>query len=284
VAGGYHPFLRRISKVILLLAAIGAGLYLLLLILLFSLQTKLLFPGSGRSPLLPHDAERLSIMIGEGQRLVGIHVPPDPDMPNEKSLILGFGGNGWNADAAALTLHNLYPGSDIVTFHFRGYPPSSGSPSASALLADAPRELDYVVRHFPGRRVIAVGMSVGTAAAARLATDGRVSGAILITPFDSLRRVAQAHFRWAPVSLLFRHRLEPVEDVRRAKVPIAIVAAAEDEMVPRWSTDALARATAHLVFERVVPQCDHNTVYWHPAFRSVMRAALNAVSAPSLAH
>ena len=267
----------------MLLGAVGAGLYLLLLILLFSLQTKLLFPGSGHSPLLPYDAERLSILIRDGQRLVGIHVPPDPDEPNEKLLILGFGGNGWNADTAALTLHDIFPGSDIVTFHFRGYPPSSGSPSALALLEDAPRELDYVEERFPGRRIIVVGMSVGTAPAARLATDGRVSGAILITPFDSLRRVAQAHFRWAPVSLLIRHRLEPIKDVRRAKVPIAIVAAAQDQVVPRWSTDALAHATAHLVFERVIPG-DHNYIYWGPAFRSVMREALNTVSSASSSH
>ena len=284
MAGGHHPFLRRTSKVILLLAAVGAGVYLLLLILLFALQTKLLFPGSGHSPQLPAGAERLSISIGDGQRLVGIHIPPDPDERNEDLLILGFGGNGWNADRAALTLHDLYPGSEVVTFHFRGYPPSSGSPSASALLEDAPRELDHVVRHLPGRRIIVVGMSVGTAPAARLATDGRVSGAILITPFDSLRRVAQAHFRWAPVSLLIRHRLEPVEDVRRAEVPIAIIAAARDQVVPRWSTDALAHAIAHLVFQRVIPECDHNTIYWHPAFRSVMRAALDAVGSPSSAH
>jgi pimeloyl-ACP methyl ester carboxylesterase len=270
--------------VILLLAAVAAGLYLLLLVLLFSLQTRLLFPGGGHSPPLPPEAERLSIPIGEGQQLVGLHVPPDPDEQHGDLLILGFGGNGWNADSAALMLHDLDPGSDTVTFHFRGYPPSSGSPSASALLEDAPRMLDYVVKHFPGHRIVVVGLSVGTAPAAHLATDGRVSGAILVTPFDSLRRVAQAHFRWAPVSLLIRHRLEPVEDVRRAKVPIAIVAAAEDELVPRWSTDALAHATARLVFERVVPQCDHNTVYWHPAFRSVMRAALNAVSSASPMH
>jgi hypothetical protein len=53
-------------------------------------------------------------------------------------VILGFGGNAWNADDLALYLHGLLPDTEVVAFHYRGYRPSTGRSSAAALLADAP--------------------------------------------------------------------------------------------------------------------------------------------------
>jgi pimeloyl-ACP methyl ester carboxylesterase len=264
-------------KVILLLVAGATAVYAALLIVLFLLQVRILFPGAGPAPLLPATAERLSVTTPGGEQLRGVHLRPDPEARTDGLLILGFGGNAWNADAAALTLHDLYPESDVVTFHFRGYPPSGGNPAASALLDDAPLLLDYVVRHYPDRRFIVTGFSVGTAPAARLTANGHVAGVLFVTPFDSLRSVVHAHFPWAPVGLLLRERLEPIEDIRRTKVPVAIIAAQRDEIVPRSSTQALVHATPNLVLERVIPDSDHNGVYGHPAFMRAMREARDAI-------
>jgi pimeloyl-ACP methyl ester carboxylesterase len=269
---------RRLLKVTLVLLAVGAGLYLLLLIALFSLQTRLLFPGAGPAPALPRGAERLSLDLRGGERLHGVHIPPEPGADADRLLILGFGGNAWNAEAAASELHALFPRSDVVSFHYRGYPPSTGTPAAAALLADAPVVLDHVANRFRHNRIVVTGFSVGTAAAARLAVDRRVSGVILVTPFDSLHIIARSHFPWAPVRLLLRHRLEPIEDVRRVTAPIAIIAAGEDEIVPASSTQGLARGANHLVFERVIPESDHNSIYRNPAFAEAMHKALGAVT------
>jgi uncharacterized protein len=53
--------------------------------------------------------------------------------------LLGFGRNAWNAKATALTLHRLFPDRDAVAFHYRGYAPSNGRPSAEALMSDSLR-------------------------------------------------------------------------------------------------------------------------------------------------
>jgi uncharacterized protein len=34
--------------------------------------------------------------------------------------LLGFGGNAWNAEATAFTLHALFPHREVVAFHYRG--------------------------------------------------------------------------------------------------------------------------------------------------------------------
>ena len=105
---------------------------------MFQFQSHLIFPVhavpmAGR---LPDSAERLSVCTPDGQTLQGVHIPPDH--PNREGvLILGFGGNAWNGQDVAEYLHELYPDVDVVTFHFRGYAPSTGSPSAEALIADA---------------------------------------------------------------------------------------------------------------------------------------------------
>jgi hypothetical protein len=60
--------------------------------------------------------------------------------------LLGFGGNAWNARVTALTLHRLFPDHDVVVFHYRGYAPSSGRPSARALLSASLVIFDYLRR------------------------------------------------------------------------------------------------------------------------------------------
>ena len=40
-------------------------------------------------------------------------------------------------------LHDLFPEADVVAFHYRGYPPSEGSPGAAALVEDALRIHDF---------------------------------------------------------------------------------------------------------------------------------------------
>ena len=63
----------------------------------------------------------------DGETLQGVHIPADePD--NSQTLILGFGGNGWNGQDVAEYLHELFPDHDVVAFHYRGYTPSTGSP------------------------------------------------------------------------------------------------------------------------------------------------------------
>src|SRR5947209_8076705 len=88
----------------------------------------------------------------------GGHVDPPPYEPDAgRTLILGFGGNAWNGQDVAEYLHELYPDHNVAAFHYRGYPPSTGSPSAEALIADAPLVYDAAVGTAKPARVIVVG-------------------------------------------------------------------------------------------------------------------------------
>ncbi len=60
-------------------------------------------------------------------------------------MILGFGGNAWNGERRRGISSRLYPEAHVVAFHYRGYRPSTGRPSADALIADAPIVFDAAV-------------------------------------------------------------------------------------------------------------------------------------------
>lgn len=264
---------RRRLMWILLVAPVL--LYLLVCAGLYFGQTALLFPAGQVGPAepLPPGAERLEIAAASGERLHGVHIPPARPGP-ERLLLLGFAGNAWNAQSAAAFIAELAPEADVIVFHYRGYRPSGGSPSAEALLADAPRILDFARARLRPARTVAVGFSIGSGVAASLASQRPVDGLILVTPFDSLGRVAAGHYPRLPVWLLLRHRMDPAIMLTGKAVPVALIAAAEDTLIRPARTEALRRELPHIVFDRTISQAGHNDVYQHPGFHPAFREAL----------
>lgn len=257
---------------LLLYAAICAAVFLF--------QAALLFPTGQVRPAgpPPAGAARVALAAASGERLHGLHVPPAAPGA-ERVLVLGFGGNAWNAEEMADYLHGLYPRADVVAFHYRGYPPSEGSPGAAALREDAPLIFDWAAARFPGRRVVAVGFSIGSGVAASLAARRPLAGLILVTPFDSLAAVAAGHYPWLPVRLLFRHEMDAAADLRAVRAPVALLAGGGDTLIPPARTDALRRAVPNLAFDRTIADAGHNDIYQREDFRAAMAEALAALAA-----
>ena len=222
---------------------------------------------------LPPGAERLSLITPDGDTLAGLHVPPE-EGSGERRLLLGFGGNAWNGQDVAEYLHQLFPADDVVVFHYRGYAPSTGSPSAEALIADAPLVYDLAARRVKPKQIIAVGFSIGSAVAATLAASRKLDGLILVTPFDSLEALAQSMFPWLPIGRFFEHQIDAAEALERNPVPVAIIAAADDEIVPTRRTDALRARVSNEVFDCTIAAAGHNDIYARSDFQEAMRDAL----------
>jgi pimeloyl-ACP methyl ester carboxylesterase len=244
---------------------------------MFEFQSQLIFPTHAVPPAgpLPAGAERLALTTPDGHELAGIHIPAEI-ATKHSTLILGFGGNAWNGQDVAEYLHELFPDEEVVTFHYRGYLPSTGLPSAKALIADAPLVHDFAVERLKPARVIAVGFSIGSGIAAQLAAARELDGLILVTPFDSLKAVAQSMYPWLPIGSFFEHEIAAASALERLKLPVAIIAAERDEIVPADRTDALRRRVTKLVFDRTI-RAGHNDIYVRSDFQEAMREALTAV-------
>lgn len=245
---------------------------------MFEFQTHLIFPTHAVAAAgpLPSGAERMSVTTPDGPVLQGLLIPAEQKDPT-RTLILGFGGNAWNGQDVAEYLHRLYPDHDVVAFHYRGYSPSGGTPSAAALIADAPLVYDSAVERTNAARVIAVGFSIGTGIAAQLSSERKLAGLILVTPFDSLKAVAQSLYPWLPIGPLFEHQIDAATPLRASSVPVAVIAAEHDQIVPAERTAALRRVIPKLVYDRTIGGAGHNDIYGRSEFQLDMRSVLDAI-------
>jgi pimeloyl-ACP methyl ester carboxylesterase len=249
---------------------------------MLDLQGHFIFPVHAVSPSgpLPKGAERLSVDTPDGETLHGIRIPGHQPIAN-RTLILGFGGNAWNAQDVAEYLQEIFPDDEVVAFHYRGYAPSTGSPSAEGLIADAPLVYDAAVEATNPARVIAVGFSIGTGVAAQLSANRKLDGLMLVTPFDSLKAVAQSIYPWLPIGPMFAHQIDAAAPLRKSDLPVAIIAAERDEIVPPERTAALRKVISNLVYDRTIARAGHNDIYARSDFHEAMREALSAVLGPT---
>lgn len=246
---------------------------------MFDFQADVIFPvhAVGEPGPLPRGAERLTLQTQDGHTLHGVLIPPARAARGEKTLILGFAGNAWNSEDALTFLHQLYPEAYVAGFHYRGYRPSTGRPSAEALLGDAPLVHDLAVERVDPDRTVAVGFSIGTGVAADLARRRRIDGLLLVTPFDSLKAVASDLYPMLPVGMLFSHEMNSAAALKANDVPVAIVAAERDSIIPPKRTEALRQSIANLRFDRTIRGAGHNDIYHRPDFHAAMHQALAAL-------
>ncbi|TVS03573.1 MAG: alpha/beta fold hydrolase [Rhodobacteraceae bacterium] len=267
--------METLLKALLFVAALWAALVGLMALL----QTPMLFPRSlvAPAPALPDTTERLRLTREGGIVLEGVRIAGrDPEPP----LLLGFGGNAWNAEDVALFLHRIAPEHPVAAFHYRGYGPSTGRPSSAALIEDANAIHDLLAPEAP-QGIIAVGFSIGSGIAAHLAAERPLSALVLVTPFERLSEVARASFPWAPVRLLFRHEMDALGALRESPyAPVALIVAGRDTIIPPSRADALAtelEAAGRPARSMVTLDAGHNDIYGHPDFARHLRDALATV-------
>ena len=173
--------------------------------------------------------------------------------------VLYFGGNGEDVSSSVAPLEAAFPEREIVMLHYRGYGGSAGRPTEADIAADAAGLFDRVHAEHPD--VIVIGRSLGTGVAARLASTRPVARLVLVTPYDSLLGIAQRQFPMFPVRWLLVDKYESWRYASGIKVPVLILRAENDEVIPAASTELLrSRFPAGQVDYVVVPGASHNTI------------------------
>ena len=277
----------RRARLLLKLLLILLVLYAVVVAIAWFAQERLIFPAYLVVPAreLPPGAERLTVETADGVRLEGVHIPPTAGSGRGETLLLVFAGNASNAQGAAELIHEIYPAHPVVAFFYRGYAPSGGTLGAPRLMDGAPfvpaalAPLDHalVARRLRPRRIVAVGISLGSGVAAALAARRPLAGLILVTPFDSLAATARDLHPWLPVSLLIRHDMRSAELLAGTRLPVAIVASGSDRLVRPERTDALRRSVPNLVYDATVPGAGHDDIFLRPELEPAMREALARV-------
>jgi uncharacterized protein len=83
-------------------------------------------------------------------------------------------------------------------------------------------------------------------------------------------------YPWLPIGPLFAHEIDAAAPLVDNPVPVAIIAAGRDEIVPAPRTAALRRVISNLAFDRTIP-AGHNDIYARSDFQIAMREALSSL-------
>lgn len=186
--------------------------------------------------------------------------------PGRGDPILYFGGNAESVELNRADFSAWFPERSVYLLAYRGYGASDGEPRERDLQADALEFYDAVSARHPGRPVSLLGRSLGSGMAGHVAARRPVDRLALVTPFDSMTAVAQAHYRFLPVRLLLRERYRVADELRDFHAPVLVLRAGRDEVIPARNGDALIAALPQAPEVLEVPEAGHNDLSHAPEF------------------
>ncbi len=221
------------EMVIRLLVVAGLA-YVAFCALLFFLQDRMIFfPRPLATPPSGPDVAPVELQTGE-VALRGWIVNSRP----EGLVVVYFGGNAEEVSHLVPLFRSLDATS--VLLNYRGYGQSEGEPSASALLADAVRIVEWMQERFVGRELAIVGRSLGSGIAARAAARTGVRKLVLISPYRSIAHIASSRFPFVPVRWLLRHNIDAAAVAAELPSGVLVIHATGDRVVPTSESQALA--------------------------------------------
>jgi uncharacterized protein len=221
-------------RMVIELLKIGAAVAVGLSVFLYFYQEKMLFyptpPVSGVPKPARGEVEDVQLVAVDGVQLSGWFVR---STDGRAPLLIYFGGNA--EDVSWLVgIADRFAGHSLLLLNYRGYGGSGGRPGESALFADALLAYDYAKqrRDVDASRILAMGRSLGTGVAVHLAANRPLAGVILVSPYDSVRALAQSIYPWLPVALLLRHPFDSLSRASSLAVPLLCVVAGNDSVIP----------------------------------------------------
>jgi pimeloyl-ACP methyl ester carboxylesterase len=233
------------------LLGVLALLYVALCAWLFVSQRSLLYVPRPRASVPGAVMQALKTDAGDVLVTTRPHAGP--------KAVVYFGGNAEDAARSLPGLEQAFPDQAIYLLHYRSYGGSAGKPTEAALVADALQLEDQVAAEHP--QVTVIGRSLGSGVAVEVAARRTLARLVLVTPFDSMVTVASEQYGFVPVRWLLLDRYESSTYAPRINAPTTVIVAADDELIPRRSTDRLTAAfRPGVAREVVINGVGHNNI------------------------
>ena len=269
---------KRMLAPLIAVPALGAALYGAAIAWLWFRQESLLFepaPLPADEALFADDDVREFTVDVPGARLSVAQLK----LPDPRGVVFYLHGNSGNLRRWFVGLDAFRElNFDVVMMDYRGYGKSTGRIESEAQLrADVRAVWNSVATDYEGKRIVVSGQSLGTALAAGLSAELCEAGwppdlTLLISPYSSMRALADEHYPWVP-SRVLRYPLPTAELVAKCKGPVMLVHGDRDELIGHHHSEAI---------RKLLPQCQlllvegagHGDVHEHPSFRQGIASAL----------
>ena len=254
-------YARRGALSLLGLCALG---YLAIVTLVYFSQEKLIFrpvPLGADYQFAIADVIELKVPV-DGAELSALHLR----LPNPKGVVFFLHGNGGNLQTW-LTSVDFYRrvNYDLFMIDYRGYGKSRGQiESESQLHADVRTAWNTIASKYAGKKLVVYGRSLGTGLAAKLSSEVEPDLTVLVSPYESLKAMGDAHYPWLP-SVVNRYTMRTDQWLPVIKGPVMIEHGDKDTLITLSQGERLKtiRPTTELV---VVTGAGHNDIHKFPRY------------------
>ena len=222
---------RPIGKPLLLLVIV---FYLLICVVMAIAQRSLLYyphvytPAQVDKTARKANLERWTNSSGENIGLKRL----SPEQPAAGSILISY-GNGSTAVGCAGYANEIQKAAamDVYILEYPGYEDRPGPPTEKKLFAAARNGFEMLPTNHP---IYLVGQSLGSGVASYLAGTytNRITGIILISPFNSVVSVGQHRYPFLPVYLLAVDRFESQKYLQSYHGKVAVTVDGQDVVVP----------------------------------------------------
>ncbi|WP_373072766.1 alpha/beta hydrolase [Sulfurimonas sp.] len=157
----------------------------------------------------------------------------------QKKAIIYFGGNAEDVEYNFLRFTMTFKKHTVYLVQYRGYLNSTGIPNEKSLYSDALHIYDQIKNRYESVSVI--GRSLGSGIATYLASKREIEKLVLVTPFDSIEKVAQQKFKIFPISLMLRDKYDSASRIEDIDTDTLIIYAQNDMTVYNERTKELIK-------------------------------------------
>ena len=261
------------------LLLIGSVCYFILCALLYVFQKNLIFfPQKLDKDYVfqfENPFEEITIETEDHVKLNGVLFKAD----SSKGLIFYLHGNAgsldsWGYISPSYTLMKY----DLFILDYRGYGKSEGViTSEKQFYSDVQKAYDVLKSRYDEKDIIVLGYSIGTAAAARLATQNNPRMLILQAPFYSLIDVSQHIYPFVPSALL-NYKFKTYQYVSDTKVPITIFHGNQDEVIYYGSSLKLKQHLKPVDTLITLENQGHNGMSYNRQYRLALEQRLSTTA------
>jgi len=249
------------------------AIYLGIAGLLFVFQRNLLYFPDGHRPspvaVGVSEMEEVGFTTDDGLELFSWYAPA----PEGRPTLVFFHGNAGNLASRAFKAKAfMRAGVGVMLVEYRGYGGNPGKPTEQGLYMDARAALKFLERRgVSPQDIILYGESLGSGVAVQMASEVKVAGLVLETPYTSMPDVAGHHYFWLPVQWLVRDRYESKNKIASISTPLLVLHGSEDKTVPPKFGKALYNLAVEPKTLEIFEGGAHNDLYDFRAADTVLR-------------
>jgi len=276
----YQPppsFLKRLRRRMVKLLIFVFALWSLAITLIWFYQEKLLFHPEPLNPKFKFDLAYTSEVYIDvpNAKLHALYLRHPAEQ--SKGIVLFLHGNAGNLETwFTHTDFWLSTGYDVLMPDYRGFGKSTGHIESEAQLNDdVLRAWNLVASNYANKKHVIYGRSLGTGLAAKLATQVPTDLVVLVSPYESMTKIAHEYYPWVPSAIL-RYPLATDKILPQLQSKILLIHGTADKLISIDHSHRLQKLNPNTQLVEI-KGAGHGDIHNFEAYTDTLKQALSAL-------